>query len=146
MTETMSIDNAVEAITVAISLGMVVPAIEGMTVWEGGFTGYGEASRYEIVVTNCASEEVALSSIRNEALVEIVKAYNFDESVRARIGDDIRSLKEYILHAPTEDIIIDYEHFFGLRFDLNPVRIVSKPFDPITPEQLHKVAFKNLGT
>jgi len=132
----MSLDDAVEAMSVAISLGMDVPAVEGMLVWTAELEGRSdEPTTWDIKVENCASEALAVENLRNGMIHRILVRFHKDlTSPRFLTALKGRTLEDYITNTPTVEMIDDYKHLFNMNFYLFSDRILTSVPQPITPE------------
>ena len=114
---TLPLDDAVEAITVAISLGMDVPVIHGMHVWDAYFQSDYESNSDELEALNCASEEIALAHIRNLIIPRLV-ARLAKNPILLRAPHRLPTLRAYVEDMSTEKLIKDYEQMFEVRFHM----------------------------
>jgi hypothetical protein len=144
----VSLDDAVEAMRVAITLGMDVPAVEGMLVWTAELEGHSdEPTTWDIKVENCASEALAVENLRNGMIHRIlVRFYRDLTSPRFLTVLKERTLEDYITNTPTREMIEDYKHLFDMNFFLFSDRILTTAPQPVTPEAAYARRDKHVGT
>jgi len=135
----VSLDDAVEAITVAIGLGMVIPAVHGMQMWKAGFTSNSVDSGYQFEVDDCATEAAALVRVRNEILPTLLRTYRHAYSLQEKMLKG-RTLEDYITNSTTMDLAIDYAEAYSMSFYCYPYTVDGTHVEPLSVEEATKLA------
>jgi hypothetical protein len=130
---TVSLDDAVEAIIVAITLGMTIPVIRGMRIWKAGFVSNEIDNGYQFEIDDCATEEVALVRIRNTILPTLLRTYGHAYSLQEKMLKG-RTLEDYIVNSTTDALAVDYAECYNLSFFCYFCIVDDIPTEPLSVE------------
>jgi len=137
----MTLDDAVEAVSVATGLGMYVPAIPGTRVWTAGFAHKYEDYAYEaLCVDMCSSKDIAIESLRNLMLPQLINSFKTDQRTTRDYLLNGKTIEEYIANASTAQIIKDYEFVFDCMLYVKVDDVIGVAPEPFTADEVLHLA------